>query len=258
MAHGCEVDQDNAALGLLQRQRRIDGGSGGASATFGPEKCKDTRLACPAASARPRGTETGESLEQRRRTRRVIQILARAGTHAGHDRRRVKHLSIRENGDLQSRVANQLNRSDRPLRFVRCDINQHDFGPQVLNLTQDGVGWAGWKTDVTEDNAGQRNLVQTLLQRGQMLPVLRQEGYSNPMHSAVLTDFSGRLHVMKRMSFPPSDLSNRGQRRSLAKCPNARNTRRASWNPPNARRTAQETARQIRLSGFHCMLRPRS
>src|SRR5260370_25498713 len=106
MAHGCEVDQDNAALGLLQRQRRIDGGSGGASATFGAEKCKDTRLACPAASASPRGTETGESLEQRRRTRRVIQILARASTHASHDRLRAKHLSLGENGHLPRRVSN--------------------------------------------------------------------------------------------------------------------------------------------------------
>src|SRR5882762_110454 len=225
MANGREVDQDNVALRLLQRQRRIHGGGCGASATFGAEKCKDTRLACPAASASPGGTETGESLEKRRRTSRVIQILARASTHAGNDSRRVKHLSIGENGDLQSGVANQLNRGDRPLSIVRCDINQHDFGAQVLNLTQDGVGGAGRKTDVTEDNAGQRSLLQTVLQRGQMLPVLRQEGYSNPMHSAVLTDFSGRLHVMKRRSFPPSDLGNRGQRRSLSKCPNVRNPR---------------------------------
>ena len=174
MANGREVDQDDAALRLLQRQRRIHGGGGGASATFGAEKCKNTRLACPAASASPGGTETGESLEERRRTSRVIQILARASTHAGNDSRWVKHLSIRENGDLQSSVANQLNRSDRPLRIVRCDINQHDFGAQVLNLTQDGVGWAGRKTDVTEDNAGQRSLLQTVLQGGQMVLVLRQ------------------------------------------------------------------------------------
>src|SRR5260370_7826060 len=114
MAHGCEVDQDNAALGLLQRQRRIDGGSGGASATFGPEKCKDTRLACPAASASPRGTETGESLEQRRRTRRVIQILARPGTHAGHDRRPVSHLSTPPNSDLPTLVATHLTHRHTP------------------------------------------------------------------------------------------------------------------------------------------------
>src|SRR5437660_9804114 len=42
-----------------------------------------------------------------------------------------------------------------------------------------------------------------------MLSVLGEEGYGDPMHCAVLADFSRCLHVRKRTYFPPNDLGNR-------------------------------------------------
>src|ERR1700689_1256620 len=41
-----------------------------------------------------------------------------------------------------------------------------------------------------------------------MFPVLTEEGDGDPMHNAVLADFSRCLHVRKRTSSSPSDLGN--------------------------------------------------
>jgi hypothetical protein len=41
-----------------------------------------------------------------------------------------------------------------------------------------------------------------------MFPVLGQEGDGDPMHGAILADFSRCLHVRKRRYYSPSDLSN--------------------------------------------------
>ena len=74
MAQQGKVNQYCPAVRIFEGDRGIHRNGCGASATFGAEKCKNTRLACPAASASPGGTETGESLEERRRKLRLLQL----------------------------------------------------------------------------------------------------------------------------------------------------------------------------------------
>src|SRR5205807_2974331 len=61
---------------------------------------------------------------------------------------------------------------------------------------------------MAEYGATEPGSLQAILQLGQAFPVFRQKSYGNPMHCAVLADFSRCLHVRKRRYSSPSDLGN--------------------------------------------------
>src|SRR5258708_5841233 len=136
MADRGEVHQNDIAVGLLQRECRVDGGSSRACATFGTEERKDAGFTDATAGAGAFGTEARKSLEQSVGTSRVIQIFAGARAHAGDDRAGLKQIAIGEGGDLQSGGANQFDSRDGALRLARWKGDNHDFRTQVLNLSK--------------------------------------------------------------------------------------------------------------------------
>ena len=139
VADGGEVHQNHAAVGLLQSYGGVDGGGGGASATFGAEEGKDAGLARAAASAGAIGTETRQGFEKSLGAGAVVQIFAGSGAHAGHDGGGLLHAAVGEDGELQGVGLNQFDGLDGGLRILGRDIDQDYFGAQILNLAQDGV-----------------------------------------------------------------------------------------------------------------------
>jgi ABC-type microcin C transport system duplicated ATPase subunit YejF len=78
-----------------------------------------------------------------------------------------------------------------------------------LNLTENGIGRARGKISSAADHSPEARGLETILQLGQTLAILGEEGYGNAMHGAVLADFSRCLHVRKTEYPSPSDPSNR-------------------------------------------------
>ncbi len=64
VANGREVDENDIAMRLLQRDGGIDGGRGAACAALGAEEREYPRFARAAEAASARGTEAGKSFEQ--------------------------------------------------------------------------------------------------------------------------------------------------------------------------------------------------
>src|ERR1700674_160885 len=78
MADGSKVDENHTAMGLLERDRGIDGSGSAPGASLGAEESKHPRLARARGVAGAGGTEAGESFEQRFRPGGVIEIFARS------------------------------------------------------------------------------------------------------------------------------------------------------------------------------------
>ena len=143
VADGSEIHQDHAAVGLLQGDGGVDGGGGRARASLGAEKGKDAGLARAAASAGAVGTETGQGFEKSFGAGAVIQIFTGPGAHAGHNGGGLLHGSVGKDGELEGVGLNQFDGFDGALRILGRDIDDDDFGAQVLNLAQDGIGGSG-------------------------------------------------------------------------------------------------------------------
>ena len=166
VADGRKVDQNHAALGLLQSYGGIDGGSGGARASFGAEEGKNARFACAPASAGAGGTKTRQGFEKSLSAGAVIQVFPGSGAHAGHDGGRLQQGSVGEDGELQGVGLDEFNGFDGGLRIPGRDINDDHLGAQILNLAQDGVRRSGGKADVGEHHPGQLCGLQAVLQFG--------------------------------------------------------------------------------------------
>ena len=164
VADGSEIDQNYAAMGLLKGDGGVDSGGGGSGAAFGAEKSEDASFAGTAAGTRAVGAETGEGFEERLSAGGIVQKLARSGAHAGHDGGGLLHGAVGENGQLQSVGLNQFDRADGGMRIVGRDIDDHNFGAQILNLTKNRVGGAGRKADVAEYGARQARRLDAALQ----------------------------------------------------------------------------------------------
>ena len=124
---------------MLQGDGGVDGGGGGARASFGAEEGKNAGLARAAASARAVGTETRQGFEQSLSAGAVIQIFAGSGAHAGHDGGGLLHAAVGEDGELQGVGLNEFDGLDGGLRIRGRDIDHDHLGAQILNLPQDGI-----------------------------------------------------------------------------------------------------------------------
>ena len=138
----------------------------------------------------------------------AIQIFAGTISHAGDDIGRLAHVAGRKDSNLLSGAANQFDRADGALRIPGRDIDDNDFRTGLLKLPDNGIGRINWKSDMAEDFVPQACRLQAIPQGGEEFPVFGQKGDCNPMHGAVLADFSRCLHVRKREYPPPSDLGN--------------------------------------------------
>ncbi len=127
-----------------------------------------------------------QGLDQGFRGRIAIQKFAGAGTHRSHDGGRMVHFPNRKNSDIRGVRLDQFNGADGPLRAGSIDIDQDDFGPDVLNLAQHRVRGAGRETHVTEDIAAHSGSFQTMLEHRQPFPVFSQKSYSYTLHGFTL------------------------------------------------------------------------
>src|SRR5436305_12109569 len=115
VADGSKVHQHDIAMSLLQCDGSVDGGGGATSASFGAEEREDPGLAGASESACARGTEAGKGFEQGFGPGEVVQILAGAGAHAGHDPGRIRHVAVGKDGNLLGGGADQFDGTDRTL-----------------------------------------------------------------------------------------------------------------------------------------------
>ncbi len=164
VADGSEVDQDNAVVSLLESDGSVDRGGGGAGAALGTEEGENPGFAGAAASPRAVGTEAGEGFEQGFGAGRIIEKLSGAGAHGGHNAGWLPHGAVGKNGQLQRVRLDQFDGADGGLRILRRNIDDHHFGPEILNLAQDGVCGAGGKADVGVYGAGQAGGFQAALE----------------------------------------------------------------------------------------------
>jgi hypothetical protein len=95
----------------------------------------------------------------------VVDVFAGAGAHAGHNTGRLRHLAVGENGDLQGSCADEFDGADGALRVLARNVNHDDFGPRILQLAQNGVGWSRGKYGAAEYRFAQARRFQTNLQR---------------------------------------------------------------------------------------------
>src|ERR1700722_6936298 len=84
-----------------------------------------------------------------------------------------------------------------------------------------------------------------------MFTVLGQEGDGDPMHCAVLADFSRCLHVRKRTHTPPSDLGNRAYGHECTICATIPAPERCGTEIPTKVLVAEDFE-EIRSSGNDC------
>ena len=208
MADGRKVHQDDVAVALLQGNRGVHRSGGAAGAALRADEREHPRFSGTTGSPRARGTEAGQRFQQNFVARRAIHILAGTIAHAGHDIRRLRHLSIGEDGNLLGSGPNQFDGANRAMRVMHRNFYDNNFGARLLYPADDRVRWTDGEPNVAEYFIAQSSCSQALLQYGKAFPVFGQQGYSNPMHGAALADFSRCLHVRKREYPPPSDLGN--------------------------------------------------
>src|SRR5271167_1433554 len=96
---GSEIHQDDAAMGLLQRDGGIDSGGGSSGSALRIQKSEDTRLAGAALRAAERGGETSEGLDQCFTAGGMIQELTGAGSHGRDDVAGLAHFAHGKNRD---------------------------------------------------------------------------------------------------------------------------------------------------------------
>ena len=132
VADGSEIHQHDTAVSLLQCDSCIYRGRGGTDSALGVEKSKHTGLARAALRPAQCGRKARESLKQRLTAGVVIEKLARARPHRGHNVRRLVHFADGKNRDLGNASVNQFDGADGSLRIVRIDIDQNDFNPLIL------------------------------------------------------------------------------------------------------------------------------
>ena len=96
----------------------------------------------------------------------MIEVFSGSGAHAGDDGRGLLHVAVGKDGELQSVGLNQLDGFDGALRILGRDVDDDDFGAQILNLAQDGVGGSGGKADVAEYDPTQAGCFHPALQLG--------------------------------------------------------------------------------------------
>src|SRR6202035_1512169 len=133
MADKGEVHENDVTVSLLQRNRCVDGGGGGAGAALRSEEREDAGFARSTPSARAVGTETREGFEHSFRAGAFIQIFASSCTHAGHDGSGLLHRTVGQDGKLKSIDLKEFDDFNGRVRIVGGDIDDDDFGAHVLN-----------------------------------------------------------------------------------------------------------------------------
>ncbi len=134
MSEGSKIHQQNAALGFLERDGRVDRNRGTARSSFRIHYRED---ACPArgsAAFAARCGKAGKCLDQSFRSRIAFQKLASPGTHGGHDGGRVIHFADGKNRNFAGVGLNQFDGGDGWLRVARVNINDNNFGADILHL----------------------------------------------------------------------------------------------------------------------------
>ena len=80
--------------------------------------------------------------------------------------------------------------AQRALLGVGIDIDQHDLGMGILDLTQDGVARGRGEPAMAENNLARLRVLEPALEDRESFSVFGQKGGSYAGHSSVLTDFS--------------------------------------------------------------------
>src|SRR5579871_41956 len=208
VADGSKIQEHDIAVGLLQGQCSIDCGRGAPGASLGAQESEDSRPARRTRRMTAGRAIAGERLQQRLRAPRLIQILPCAGAHGRDNVGGLRHLAVGEDGNLLRGSPNELDGTDGRLRVLRGNVDDYDFSARLLKRSENRVGRTRRKANMMEDRAPQARFLQTFLKCRNLFRVLGQEGNCDPMHSAVLADFSRCLHVKKRTCSSPSDLGN--------------------------------------------------
>ena len=60
----------------------------------------------------------------------------------------------------------QFDCADRALWILWINVDEHDLGPQILDLPQDGIRWADRETDTAKDSSAQVGALQSVLEQG--------------------------------------------------------------------------------------------
>ena len=92
---------------------------------------------------------------------------------------------------------NQVDGLHRPLHVLRINVDQHDIGANILDLTQYGVGRAGRKSHVAKDIASHLRALQSLLEHREPFFVLGKEGDRYAMHGWNLNYVPGRCMLRR-------------------------------------------------------------
>ena len=133
---------------LLKSDRGIDRSGGTSGTALGAEERKDSCFAGASGSSCAAGAESSESLEQGLRAGGIFQIFTCTRAHAGHNVRRMSHFAVGEDGDLQGGGANQFDGVNGALRILRWNVDNHDFGARVLQLSKNGIRRPDGKSDM--------------------------------------------------------------------------------------------------------------
>ena len=88
----------------------------------------------------------------------------------------------------------QFDCADRALWILWINVDEHDLGPQILDLPQDGIRWADRETDTAKDSSAQVGALQSVLEHGHLVPVFAEDGNPYAMHVWVLTRILRYLH----------------------------------------------------------------
>jgi len=98
------------------------------------------------------------------------------------NRVRARHDTDCKNCEIVGGSLNQLNRCQRTLLIARINIYKNNFGVNILNLTEDRIGWPSWKSSKAEDRMAYLSAVQTMPEHWQAVFVFCQERNGYALH----------------------------------------------------------------------------
>ena len=161
MTNGGEIDENNAAVRLLQGDSCVDGSGGSAGSALGVEKSEHARLAGAALGAAQGCGKAGKGFHQGFAAGGIIEEFTGSGTHGGDNIHGLAQFADRKNGDVRNAAMYQFDGADGSLRVLGIDDHEGNLNALVLHLPQDCIAWAGGRTDVTLHRARQVRAVDS-------------------------------------------------------------------------------------------------
>ena len=172
MAQRRKIDQQHTTMRFLKGNGRIDRNRGCTRSALSVGDSEYPRPTGRSTRLASRRREARESLDQSFGTGMQFKIFTSPRTHGGDNRRRVIHGADRENRDVAGSRMDQLDSADRTLHVVGINIDQHDFGSDILDLAHHRIDGAGGKADMGENVSPHVGRLQTMLEHRNSLFVL--------------------------------------------------------------------------------------